>query len=137
MKAKLFWMETVAVAILAAAAMGQSMRTDQVAHVPFPFVVSNQTLPPGTYVLTKVGETRLRIRGSAGQGVLVQTHKVQGHAPEGSGKLVFHRYSNVYFLSEVWSPAQDIGQQLSRSHGELKMKNTEAEVETAELRFPK
>ena len=137
MKTKFWWMEAVAVAILTATAVGQSMRGPQIVHVPFAFVVSDQTLPAGTYTLTKIGETQLRISTPAGQSVVVQTHKVQGHAPEGAGRLVFHYYSKIYFLSEVWSPAQDIGEQLPRSRAELKLKSTEAGMETAALQLEK
>lgn len=131
MKTKFWWIEVLAAAILSAAAVGQSMRVDQIAHVPFPFVVSDRTLPAGTYSLTNVGETRLRIVSSSEASVMVQIHKVQGHGPEASGRLVFHHCRNVYFLSEVWSPASDIGQQLSRSRSELELKNAETGIKTA------
>jgi len=137
MKTRLWGIETIAVAVLSVTAVGQSLSAVQTAQVPFPFVVSDKTLPAGTYVLTKVGETALRISNSAGQSMVVQPHKVEGRVSEGSGRLVFHRYSNVYFLSEVWSPAQDIGLQLFRSRAELKLQNQEGEMHIAELRLQK
>lgn len=137
MNTKFCWMKAVAGLLLTATTVGQSMRADQTVKVPFPFVVSGQTFTAGTYMLTKIGESRLRISSQGGRRVVVQTHTVQGHAPEDSGRLVFHRYGDIYFLSEVWSPAQDIGLQLSRSRGELQMKNTEARIETATLRLQK
>lgn len=135
MSRKFLWMEAVAALVLTAGAMGQSLRADQTARIPFPFVLANQSLPAGTYTLTKVGNNNLRISNAAGQGVLVQTHKVEGSAPEASGKLIFHRYGDRYFLSEVWSPANDIGLELFRCRDELKLQNKEGEMRIAELRL--
>lgn len=101
MKTKLWQKALIVAALLTAGAVGQSMRGNQIVQVPFPFVVAERTLPAGRYFVTNIGETRLRIYSAERQSALVQTHTVQGHAPEGSGKMVFHRYGDVYFLAEV------------------------------------
>src|SRR5271168_2682770 len=99
------WKRTVVVAaLLASAAFGQSKRGEQIVQVPFAFVVADQTLPAGQYFVTHIGETRLRIYSANRHGAIIQTHAVQGRAPDGSGKMVFHRHGTVYFLEEVWTP---------------------------------
>jgi len=134
-----FWQKTLIVAaLLTAGAMGQSMRSNQIVQVPFPFIVAEHTLPAGRYFVTNIGETRLRIFSAERQSALVQTQTVQGHSPEGSGKMIFHRYGDVYFLAEVWAPGQDVGQQLTKSRAEKemrKLKATESGTQTAVLRF--
>ncbi|MGB9234034.1 MAG: hypothetical protein WCC04_06440 [Terriglobales bacterium] len=137
MKMRLWQKTLIVAALLTAGAVGQSMRGGQIVQVPFPFVVAERTLPAGRYFVTNIGETRLRIYSAERQS-LVQTHTVQGHAPEGSGKMVFHRYGDVYFLAEVWAPGRDVGQQLTKSRAEdevRKLKATESGIQTAVLRF--
>lgn len=97
--------------------LGQSRQGDVITNVPFPFVVANQTLPPGRYIVTPVGEKTLRIYAARKQGVLVQTHRVQGRGRE-TAKLLFHRYRDTYFLSEVWGAGNGIGSQLFTSRAE-------------------
>lgn len=138
MKTRL-WQKTAIVAVLlTAAAAGQSRRAEQIVEVPFPFVVADHTLPAGRYFVTNIAETRLRIYNSTRQSAFAQTHSVQGDAPEGSGKMVFHRYGDVYFLSEVWTPGRDSGQQLTRSRAEEELRkpgNADSGTQTAVLHF--
>jgi hypothetical protein len=133
------WQKTLIVAaLLTAGAVGQSMRGDQIVQVPFPFIVADHTLPAGRYFVTNIGETRLRIYSAERLSSLVQTHTVRSHSSGASGKMVFHRYGDVYFLAEVWAPGQDVGQQLTKSRAEeelRKLKVTETATQTAVLRF--
>ena len=101
--------------------LGQSNRGDLVTNIPFPFVVANRALPPGRYIITPIGEKNIRIYAANEQGVLVPTHSVQGRAPEGTTKVVFHRYGDTYFLSEVWAPANGIGRELFTSQAEREL----------------
>jgi hypothetical protein len=110
----------VIVFLAASTCFGQSRRGDVITHIPFPFVVSNRTLPPGRYIVTPVGETNLRVFAK-NRGVLVQTHTVQGRAPESIAKVVFHRYGGTYFLSEVWVAANGTGRQLFTSQAEREL----------------
>jgi hypothetical protein len=36
-------------------------------------------------------------------------------------KLVFHRYGNHYFLSQIWMAGDNVGQQLPKSHLETEI----------------
>lgn len=126
------WQAVVLLTVIleAATVLGQANRGDLIANIPFSFVVANHTLPAGRYIVTPFGENNLRIYNSASQGALVLTHSVQGSAPESSGKLVFHRYGQVYFLSEAWVAANAIGRQVfpSSAEEELAAKGTEKEI---------
>ena len=107
--------------LAASTCLGQSRRGDVITNIPFPFVVTNRTLPQGRYIVTPVGEKTLRIYAANQQGVLVQTHRVQGGAAQGFARLVFHRYGDTYFLSQVWGAGNGIGSQLFPSHAEREM----------------
>jgi hypothetical protein len=41
-----------------------------------------------------------------------------------TGKLVFHRYGNEYFLSEVWTPGDEWGHRLSKTRREREIAAT-------------
>jgi hypothetical protein len=118
-----------------AAAVGQTNRSDTVADIPFAFTVANHTLPPGRYTVTRINETTLRVFNPHNQGTLVLTHGVEGKAPEGKGKMVFHRYGDVYFLSEVWVAANGIGRKVFQSQAEEKLARKRIEMEIAVLQI--
>jgi len=73
-------------------------------NVPFDFTVSSKTLPAGQYEIAPTTSQRvLRIRHADGRGVaLVSPLFSTGQNSKDEMKLVFHRYGNRYFLSQVW-----------------------------------
>jgi hypothetical protein len=116
-------------------AVGQTNRGDTIANIPFAFTVANHTLPPGRYTVTGMGETTFRIFSSHNQGTVVLTTRVEGKAPEGTGKIIFHRYGDAYFLSEVWGAASRTGRKVfqSRAEGELAGRRTEMEIASLQI----
>ena len=89
---------------------------------------------PGRYAVARMAEGVLRITTPDGKGVAVPVHSTLGKGPEGSGKVVFHRYGNSYFLSEVWTPGSDIGKQVFRSKAEKEVEMRQGRSEIAVLR---
>jgi hypothetical protein len=69
--------------LAAAAAVAQNNPAVLKADIPFPFVVANHTLPAGHYAVSSL--------------TFVLTSRVDGHAPESSGKLGFYRYEGDVF----------------------------------------
>jgi len=116
-------------------ALGQSNQGDTIADIPFAFTVANHTLPAGRYTVTRLGETTLRISSLHNQGTVVLTHAVEGKAPESKGKMVFHRYGESYFLSEVWVAAGGIGRKVfpSRLEDELARKQIEMQIAVLQI----
>ena len=116
MKKQIWRLVTLLTALLAASsAAGQ---TDTITDIPFAFTVANQTLPPGRYTATQITSTLLRIFNSHNRVVVVLTTGVDNKEPEGMGKMVFHRYGDDYFLSEVWVPASQTGRKVLQSRAE-------------------
>jgi len=106
----------------AAVANGQSERIT--AQVPFDFIVADKTLSAGRY---EVGRAT-----SSGQALAIRsaskTEAVRLASPVDSksgqimnAKLVFHRYGETYFLSEVWPGGTSRGSQLAKSKQERGM----------------
>jgi len=129
-------LRTVGLAVLLTTSMSlsQTKSGDTIVNVPFSFLVANQELPPGRYAVARMAEGVLRISAPNGKGVAVPVHSTEGEGPEGSGKVVFHRYGNTYFLSEVWIPGSDIGKQVFQSKAEKEVQMRQGKSEIAVLR---
>ena len=94
-----------------------------IANVPFDFSVVNQHFGAGAYtVSTDVSSSVILIRGNEDGSArfalttAAQTTKVQEHA-----KLVFNRYGDHYFLTQVWNAGSDLGRKLQPSKAEQEM----------------
>jgi hypothetical protein len=136
MKKQLWQVMGFLAALLATStAVGQTNRGDTTTNVPFAFTVANHTLPPGRYTVTRMGETTLRIFNPHNQGTVVLTTRVEGKAPESTGKMVFHRYGDAYFLSEVWVAGNGIGRKIfqSRAEEDLARKRTDMEIAVLQI----
>ncbi|MCU1265508.1 MAG: hypothetical protein JWM21_1826 [Acidobacteria bacterium] len=99
-----------------ASANGQSLKTK--ASIPFEFVVGDQTLPAGAYVVSAITSSgdASRISDGASENSAVRL-TMPANGTTNHAKLVFHRYGERYFLAEVWSTRDD-GRQLNTSSEE-------------------
>jgi len=137
MKKQLWQVAGFLAALLATStAVGQTKQSDSTVHIPFAFTVANRALPPGVYIVTRPGGKVLRIfnSGSNDQGTFAITNNVEGRAEE-RGKLVFHRYGNTYFLSEVWFAASRSGRKVLQSQSEEELARKRTDLELAELQI--
>jgi hypothetical protein len=100
------------------------------ADVPFDFVVGNQVLPAGEYLVTA--------QGAAGQAILIRSTDNKSAAmtiafscasasPSKDTRLVFHAVGGRYFLSQIWAQGYSQGRELRKSSAEIEMaKNHQA-----------
>jgi hypothetical protein len=100
---------------LAAAGYAQSAQPLQ-GTVPFDFVAGRRTLTAGQYTVSQpVNTSAVAFRSARGApGVVVLTNRVESPGRQEIAKLVFHRYGDRYFLSEVWG-TEDSGSQLRKT----------------------
>jgi hypothetical protein len=98
---------------LVAAAHGQTVDA-LTANVPFDFVVDGTTLPAGLYSIRPSSDdpSLLLLRSEDGKPVAF-VFSPPGPGSDGTFKLVFDKYEENYFLSEIWTQAGV--HQLSRS----------------------
>ena len=110
------------VAVLAAAAAFAQSSTRMQANIPFGFVVGGKALPAGHYTVDRGPASGIvTIRSGDGQGAaMVLTVSLYSTVTRDAGRLVFHRYGDTFFLSEVWEPGND-GHQLSPSPREREL----------------
>ena len=73
------------------------------ANIPFPFSVGKTVMPAGIYIFdTDVAPAVLRVRSQGWEkAALVITSSAQERNKGEDGKIVFHKYGAVYFLSQV------------------------------------
>ncbi len=100
-----------------ATAKGQSGNT-LVAQVPFEFIVGDKALASGAYNVREVtgaGDALLIKNTGAIDRVIRLTAPIGHENSKACARLVFHRYNNRYFLSEVWMSGDSVGRQLRKS----------------------
>ncbi len=120
--------------VLSSMAATQVARAQEtmVADIPFAFTAGNATLPAGEYRVQKLdgNSAVLLIRCSdASAAAMVITNAAQAKELQSQSKLVFKRYDNRYFLSQVWTAGSIRGRQLSKSPQEKELAQT-ARLET-------
>jgi hypothetical protein len=105
---KTFVMTMTAVALLGGTGLYAQQKA--VANIPFAFAVSDKTMPAGQYTIQPASMTYrglVRVQNTAnGESALVlasasnasykTTEKVEA-------KVIFHRYGDRYFFSEIWT----------------------------------
>ena len=98
---------TVTLSLLAQTTPSQCLMT---VNVPFAFSVEGQSLPEGEYtIFTVTPERSIRIVSSDGKhSAIVNTLPNYANSPSENSRLVFHRYGDEYFLTQVWTTGQDV-----------------------------
>jgi len=134
----------LAIAIIAAgvSAQAQSLQYKLTANIPFDFSVSNQKLPAGKYLIGRAqevnGDTVVQIKSIDGKSIAnrfsipIVTFKSKKH-----GELIFHRYGDQYFLSEVWPSGGGTGRAFLKTHAERELARSARDNRLAEVNAPK
>jgi hypothetical protein len=72
------------------------------ATVPFPFMVGKTEVPAGTYTINRTAQSVIAIRDcDTGRGVFSLFIPERPGSNDGTPKLVFNKYGNRYFLSQI------------------------------------
>jgi hypothetical protein len=128
---------TVAFASALASVSAQTPGHNITANIPFEFNVGDKTLPAGQYSVARINSdgTQLRISNRE-DGASRLTQTVQDNEPKEQSVLVFNRYGDRYFLSQVWLTGERVGREMLKSRSEkaigqeLAKNNAEAETVT-------
>src|SRR5499426_4549519 len=87
--------------------------------IPFDFSIRDKTLPAGVYSVERIFQDALLIRSEDGQEACVSlTMPVRAKEVPETGRLLFHRYEETYFLFQIWEPGSDDGRQILKSGAE-------------------
>ena len=100
------------------------------ANVPFAFTSQDKAMPAGNYEIIALNDQVLEVWNLDAQRgrVLLKQIAVQSSQAQ-DPKLVFHKYGNRYFLSQIWSRDSHYGIEFAES-------KLEKEVKMADNRLP-
>ena len=119
----------VALVTLVAAGTAVAQGTAVKANVPFDFTVGNAHVPAGTYLVMRAGSTNLvEIRNTSGKPAIFSSVYSDGKRPE-SGKLVFDKWGDQYFLREILCANADMSLQVPESKTETRIQRQQASVQ--------
>jgi hypothetical protein len=107
-----------ALAVTSVHAQGSTMSVT----IPFDFAVAGKTLPAGEYYFQRSMDnsrvvTQIRSREKTLSIYVPQTHPVQDLEVQrdSKSKLVFNKYGDRFFLSQVWIFGRSIGEELPKT----------------------
>jgi len=109
----------------ASAARAQMPGTALHVMIPFDFSVRGRTLPAGEYEIKRIADTTdvLLISGVTNHDHEVfETEPVDTRRISSRAQIVFHRYGDSYFLSEVFGGGERTGRELLESRQERNLK---------------
>ena len=96
--------------------------SELVVNIPFNFTACKEQMPAGKYKvlpITSANPRLLLVRGEDNHSAeIICAHDVQSSKRATSGKLIFNRYGNQYFLSELWFAGDTTGIQVTKSDRE-------------------
>ena len=99
------------------------------ATVPFDFTVGDKLLPAGTYTIKAQSPHVIVIRNHDKPiAVLTIVNQDVNKSPDG-GKLIFHKYGDQYFLSEILSDWATINVTVPRSKAETRVRLQQAMIQ--------
>ncbi|HEY3132466.1 MAG TPA: hypothetical protein VGL91_23640 [Acidobacteriota bacterium] len=131
MKAQSFKVSAALAIVVLLAVAFVSAQTATKATIPFQFKAGSSTFPAGEYTVDRIalGNSLLMIQSAdCDRSAVVLTIAVSGN-PDKS-RLVFHRYGDQYFLSQIWKAGSDGGRELLKSRAERELEKSMRERAT-------
>ncbi|MBI4470552.1 MAG: hypothetical protein HY650_14650 [Acidobacteria bacterium] len=116
-------------------ARGQSAPRIEVS-IPFGFTAGSTKLPAGDYrlIFNQPADGALAVQNVRTKDrALVFPVATETHIRQEKARLVFNRYGEKFFLSQVFTPGQTRGVALLRSEEETQLARTTRQRETASL----
>ena len=132
----------MAIIVAGVSAQAQTLQYRLTADIPFEFSVSDQKLPAGKYWVSRAqeasGDTVLQIKSTDGQ--LIATRfsiPIVTINPKKRGYLVFHKYGDQYFLSQVWPAGGGTGRVFPKTNAERELERDARSNVVGAVKAPK
>ena len=121
--------------LTAATAFAQGLAEPSLrATIPFEFTVRGKALPAGDYVIKRFTDDSSNLLVISNvknhEHAVFETENVKVGATPKKGEIVFHRYGESYFLSEVFAGGEDMGNELPPSRQERRLRRDLASNKT-------
>jgi hypothetical protein len=132
----------MAIIFAGVSAQAQSLQYKLTVNIPFDFQVADQKLPAGKYQVGRSiessGDTVLQIRSTDGHSTANRfSIPVVAVKTKNRGELIFHRYGDQYFLSEVWPAGGGTGRAFLKTRSERDLERNARENGVAAVKAPK
>ena len=139
--AKMGLLAVITIIAAGASAQAQSLQYRLTANIPFDFSIAGKKLPAGKYWINRAqqgnGDTAVQISSPDGHANITRlTIPVSTFNPVKEGTLVFHRYGEDYFLSEIWPAGGLTGRALPKSSAERELERKAQDNGIAAMRAP-
>ena len=121
MKNRILVMASMLVLCSFAATQAARAQEPLAVNIPFAFVAGETTLPAGEYRVQKLDGSSavLLIRcAEPRSAIMVVTNATRTGKQQEQSKLVFHKYGEHYFLSQVWNAGSSNGRELRKTQRE-------------------
>jgi hypothetical protein len=123
MKSRIYGAFAILAAALIVSAPFAQAQTRIKAGVPFAFNLQDKAMPAGNYQIIALSDRVLEFWNlDSKHGQLVAKQMSVESFKDQSPKLVFHKYGDQYFLSQVWNGDSHTGIALSESKREKEAK---------------
>jgi len=113
--------------MIAVPAHAQMPGTTIRATIPFDFIVKGKTLPAGNYEIKRFSDSPegliIRNVNDKRDHVMFETEPVETMEIPNGSEIVFHRYGDNYFLSEVFTAGEETGQELTPTRAERRLRS--------------
>jgi hypothetical protein len=110
---------------------------NKVTNIPFNFIVGQKTLPAGEYTVEpnrRDSHNVWLVQSRDGHvSALFTTMSVRTSEAQDKAKLVFHKYGDQYFLSQIWRTGDNGGRELRMPRLERELAKNTIERETIVL----
>jgi hypothetical protein len=121
----------LAIANFAMAGMSFAQSYGVKANVPFDFTVANKLLPAGSYTIIRESTGLIEIRNHDKPVAVLTVVTHDENTSSDGGKLIFHKYGDQYFLSEILSDWATMNVSVPRSKAEKNVRLQQAMVHPA------
>ena len=84
-------------------------------NIPFSFIVGEKSFSAGEYLIVSREQDSLnvwKLEGKNGETSFFSTIPVESKQTQEQTKLVFYKYDDQYFLSQVWTTGDNAGREL-------------------------
>ncbi len=140
-------LKTFVMTITAAALLGSTglyAQESAVANIPFAFTVLDTTVPAGQYVIqsgattSKSGLVKFRNVATGHSVVVLAPSNTATYTTKNKvdAKLIFHRYGDRYFFSEIWSADGMLNGKVQPCKLEREMKSSPGNNQMAVIALP-
>jgi hypothetical protein len=141
LKAATMFVGIIVLALASALATSAQNPRNLIVNVPFDFKVNGKTLPAGEYIVSRASTadvSGLIMKRRDGEGnAIAMTSPIQSRERQSQSRLVFSRYGERYFLSQVWTTGDSTGRELHKTKQErsleMELARNNARPETVAL----